>query len=278
MAAGAADGVGVRGVAAKATIIAIRVVNGEGDIHPEASVCAVMTAAAEGIPILNHSYGLENPDGVPGLITTRHTFYDPAVPDQAAAITAVDRAFAYSAKHGVLDVVATGSSGEDLADKPHIPLAAYEEKDGPLKARSKALLAEVPGTLRVDEAAPNGQVMPTSTSGLGIVDLSSVGSGRLASWPGTYTEDAGTSFAAPAVAGTAALIKQLRPSATPAQIASILERSATATTCTGAGSIISEQPCRTGKDGRTSFFGYGRLNALKAVQVAKGGASASTGH
>lgn len=220
VAAGAADGVGVRGVAPKATIVAIRVVNEEGDIHPEASVCAVMTAAAEGVPILNHSYGLENPDGVPGLITTRHTFYDPAVPDQAADITAVDRAFAYSAKHGVLNVVATGNSGEDLADKPHIPLAAYEEKDGPLKTRSKALLAEVPGTLRVGEATPNGQVMPTSTSGLGIVDLSSVGSGRLASWPGTYTEDAGNSFAAPAVAGTAALIKQLRPSATPAQITS----------------------------------------------------------
>lgn len=252
---------GLRGVAPRATIASIRVGNDDGNFFPEATICAVMAAVHEGIPIVNHSYGIDF------VGTLRHALWNPASPTQAAVITAVKRAYAYGERHGVLNIAATGNDGEDHSDKPHIPLPESESNLPPLTNRMRDLLAQVPGVLGVGEVQPNGKVMGSSTSGFGLVDLVAVGQGRLASYPNTYQSNSGTSFAAPAVTGAAALIKQLLPDARPARITRILERSAARRDCVHAGEIYSQQPCRAAH-GVTNFFGHGELDAAAAVQRA----------
>lgn len=258
------NGKGLRGVAPNARIVAIRVGNDEGNFFPEAAICAAMTAVDQGLPIVNYSFGV---DYVGHL---RAGFWNPDDPDQAADITAIRKAFAYSAAHGVLNVVATGNSGEDDSDKPAIPLPGSEAGEPPYSNRLLDLLGQMPGTVGVGESYLDGTVASSSTSGFGITDMVAVGTGLLASNPNTYAHDAGTSFAAPAVSGTAALIKQVLPDATPQQLAHILYMSATPRTCENAGTLFSEQPCRT-RGRLTNFFGHGQLNALKAVRVAMSG-------
>ena len=65
----------------------------------------------------------------------------------------------------------------------------------------------------------------------------------------SYGWAAGTSMAAPAVAGVAALIKQRFPNATPAQLKTKLAQSAV----------------DLGKPGQDNFYGHGFVNALRAV-------------
>ena len=65
----------------------------------------------------------------------------------------------------------------------------------------------------------------------------------------SYSWAAGTSMAAPAVAGVAALIRERFPNATPAQLKTKLAQSAT----------------DLGKPGQDNFYGHGFVNALRAV-------------
>lgn len=262
VAAGAADRRGMRGVAPQARVSAVRVVSPNGDIYPEAAICAAMHAAAIHLPVMNHSYGLDN------VMPTRHAFWDPKNADQAAAIDAVKKAFAWSRSHEVLNIAATGNSGDDIADKSHIPLPESNKGKGPLPDRLVALLAQVPGVLAVGESDVDGTVMPSSASGLGIVDLAAVGSGYRATVPGKLVWDAGTSFSSPAVAGAAALVKQARPSLGPDGIERALFAGARPRGCAGAGELISSQPCRA-RGNTTSFFGHGLLDASRAVARAK---------
>ncbi len=69
-----------------------------------------------------------------------------------------------------------------------------------------------------------------------------------------YSYASGTSIAAPFVAGVAALMLSVNPSLTPTQVTSMLQSSAD----------------DLGAPGWDSTYGYGRLNALKAVQAAAG--------
>jgi subtilisin family serine protease len=81
---------------------------------------------------------------------------------------------------------------------------------------------------------------------LDMVISTSRGSGASIS---SYSWAAGTSMAAPAVAGVAALIKQRFPNATPAQLKTKLAQSAV----------------DLGKAGQDNFYGHGFVNALRAV-------------
>lgn len=261
VAAAGSNGVGIQGVAPQATVVAIRVGNDDGDFFPEATICAAMTAVHQRLPIVNYSFGV---DYVGQL---RAAFWDPAKKDQAADVTAVRRAFVYSTSHGVLNVIATGNAGQDDSDKPSIPLPASESHKPPYSSRLRDLPGQMPGTLGVGEVYDDGTIAGSSTSGFEITDIVSVGSGLMAGRPNRYTHDAGTSFAAPAVAGAAALVKQILPNATPKQITALLYASATARSCRAPGTLYSEQPCRTRKH-VTNYFGHGQLDALAAVQLA----------
>lgn len=176
------------------------------------------------------------------------------------------RAFAYSRSQGVLNVAATGNFGEDHSDKPGIPLADWEDDEGPLPARLRDLLAQMPGVAGVGQVFPDGDVTASSVTGFQVTDLAAVGEGKLAIRPNRYRDGhlvrragrrrcRGTGQAA--AAGLA-----------PARVPEALFEGARARTCEDAGWIYSEQPCRT-RGELTTFFGHGELDALGAVEYAR---------
>src|SRR5262249_38704461 len=76
---------------------------------------------------------------------------------------------------------------------------------------------------------------------------------------GAYGAGSGTSFSAPIVAGVAALVISVNPALTPAQVTSVLEQSAD----------------DLGSPGWDPSYGWGRVNAARAVSMA-GGSMADT--
>ena len=78
---------------------------------------------------------------------------------------------------------------------------------------------------------------------------------------GNYTATfGGTSSACPGVAGVAALMLAANPDLTSAQVKEIIKNSC---------DRIDEQFGNYGSDGHSPFYGYGRINALRAVQNAQ---------
>ena len=95
-----------------------------------------------------------------------------------------------------------------------------------------------------------------STTGNNI-DLASPGDSTTTQKGGGYTTTGGTSFSAPIVAGVAALVLSVNPNLTPTQVQDILKQSAD----------------DLGTVGWDPSYGYGRVNASRAVSMAGGGAS-----
>jgi subtilisin family serine protease len=145
-------------------------------------------------------------------------------------------AVTYAHDHNVLIIAASGNGQED-GNKPNYP-AAY------------------PGVLAVAATGPNDSVTGFSTTG-DYVDIAAPGVGVWSTlWTdetgNTYGAANGTSAACPHVAGAAALVLSLRPDLSADQLAEILEAAA-------------DDQDAPGKDRQE---GYGRLNLLRAVQMA----------
>src|SRR6266545_1030493 len=145
-------------------------------------------------------------------------------------------AVAYAHDHNVLIIAASGNGQED-GNKPNYP-AAY------------------PGVLAVSATGPNDSVTGLSTTG-DYVDTAAPGGGV---WSTLWTDAtgnacgaaSGTSAACPHGAGAAALVLPLRPDLSADQLAEILE-------------VAADDQDAPGKDRQE---GYGRLNLLRAVQMA----------
>jgi thermitase len=145
-------------------------------------------------------------------------------------------AVAYAHDHNVLIIAASGN-GQGDGNKANYP-AAY------------------PSVLAVAATTPNDSVSGFSTTG-DYVDIAAPGVGVWSTlWDAdqgnTYGAANGTSAACPHVAGTAALLLSLRPDLSADQLAEILEATAD----------------DEGAPGKDQQEGYGRLNVLRAVQMA----------
>jgi type VII secretion-associated serine protease mycosin len=139
----------------------------------------------------------------------------------------VRRAVAGAVAAGVVVVAAAGNGGGSATPFP----AAY------------------PGVIGVGAVTADGVRAPFSQRG-GFVDVVAAGSGVTVPVPGGgHAVGEGTSFAAPFVAATAALVVERFPGSTPAQVA----RRVTATA----------DPAPGG--GRSDEYGYGLLNPYRAV-------------
>jgi subtilisin family serine protease len=90
----------------------------------------------------------------------------------------------------------------------------------------------------IDLAAPGASILTTSTGG-------------------SYGSWSGTSFSAPIVAGVAALVLSAKPSLSPNSLVSLLEQNSD----------------DLGASGYDIYYGYGRVNAYKAVTAALGSSS-----
>lgn len=189
-AAATGNGVGIAGVARDAKIMPIKVLeDGSGSFEDIAS--GIRYAADNGADVVNMSLGALQ--GVQALVIT-------------GVITDVQDAVAYAVGKGVAVVAAAGNDAVPLCAEPAFDagvmcVAATDKREAPAAYSS--------GTIKPDlmaVSAPGGSLLPVC--GEDIVSTVPAGTGRSATcgYSNAYDEYAGTSMAAPHVAGVAALL------------------------------------------------------------------------
>ncbi|WP_017662012.1 S8 family serine peptidase [Baaleninema simplex] len=116
----------------------------------------------------------------------------------------------------------------------------------------------------ISTAPPVTQALP----GLGVFTTDRVGSAGYAR--GDYTAGfGGTSSACPVVAGVAALVLSVNPDLTAAQVKDILQRTADKIVDTEPDPQLGKRLGTYDNQGRSPWFGYGKVNAYNAVLAAK---------
>ena len=261
------NNVGVIGIAPQATLIGVKVLhNGTGSfgwaIQGIMYASTPIAQGGAGAQIINMSLGAQIDKGQPG-------YSDEGV---RSLLRAIDRATAYAWDHGVTVIASAGNNATNLDNRRYIDLPAQSNKvisvaaTGPLGwaygntdyARQASYTNS--GKAGVDLAAPGGDSAypgnescivwnPTHTGGLQApcwafdMYLSTTRAG--------YGWAAGTSMAAPATAGVAALIvSKYNGMITPAGVRAKLQQSAD----------------DLGKPGNDEVYGMGWINAARAVQ------------
>ena len=165
--------------------------------------------------------------------------------------TVPPEAFRLARQAGVIIVAAAGNESSNTLSYP-------ASLDGVVSVSAVAIDKTLAGYSNfgrtVDIAAPGGEF--TDLNGDGFVDgvLSTAGFDTTGAIEFAYSFNQGTSMASPHVAGVAALMKAVYPELTPSDFDQVLE----------AGDITED----LGATGRDNNFGYGLINAYKAVTAA----------
>ncbi|MGD2181239.1 S8 family serine peptidase [Lusitaniella coriacea] len=107
-----------------------------------------------------------------------------------------------------------------------------------------------------------------SLPGLGIFTADRLG--RLGYAPGNFTRDfGGTSSACPVVAGVAALVLSVNPDLTAQEVKQILQKSTDKIVDRNLDPQLGMQMGTYDQNGHSQWFGYGKVNAFKAVGLAQ---------
>ncbi|AOS62444.1 S8 family peptidase [Actinoalloteichus hymeniacidonis] len=261
-----AEGADTSGVAPGVRLASIRVVDETGAVYPEAAVCGLLWAAAEGVDIANNSYIVDP-------WNARCT----DVPGRAVATEAVQRAVRYASQQGVLPIAAAGNNASDLLALGRQSAAAAESGGD-----CRPLPAGLHEAVTVSAVGPENQKAGYSSYGLGVIDVAAPGgehrrgtddgvSGCISSTVpgGGYDRLCGTSMAAPYVSGVAALLASRHPEATPAGLRSMLRNQAIPLPCPREYDLnhdgTQDAECR-GTAMYNSFYGSGLVNVLNAVR------------
>jgi lantibiotic leader peptide-processing serine protease len=291
------NGLGVAGVAPKATIVALKAGTIEGFFFTQSVVDGLVYAGDHGLDVVNMSFFAD-----PWLFNCRNDV------EQKAIIQAISRAARYAQQKGVVLVAAAGNEGIDLnhptVDEISPDYPPNSAVTRPVNNSCVVLPQEVPGVVDVsatgaenllawystygnvvDVAAPGGSRFqtPTFDSARGRVlapysatasDLALEASlGRLVQDPtGAYWAWLnGTSMAAPHAVGVVALIRSHHPGMSVGAVVAMLKQTATKMACPGVldpGVEFFGAPVQTcsGGIGSNSFFGSGLVNALSAAK------------
>lgn len=195
------------------------------EITDSAAIAGIDYAVTQGAKVINLSFGAAKAQ-------------DPSCP-QAFQAT-LDRA----RKAGAIVVAAAGNDGISVAQVPAscngvMSVAAVGPKGSRAGYSTKNAF--------VDVAAPGGEGSPKRSPSVDVLTTSY--------WNfGARTKEtlavAGTSFSSPYVAGLAALLLSVKPSLTPDQLESVIERTAR----------------DAGKQGRDPLYGWGVVQAGEAVR------------
>ena len=252
--AAAKNGKGMVGVAPKVHIAAVRVAEKDTQLFfPENTVCAFVFAGDQGFAVTNNSY-----------YTDPWLFNCPSDVDQAAILEGIKRAVAYSENKGVLNVAAAGNKNYNLANKTTDTTSPDDSTPTTRNVTNDCLSAptELPGVVEVAALTSSNTKSSYSNYGTGKINIAAPGDNVYSTVPGGgYQTMSGTSMASPHVAGVAALLKSVNPSATPADLRAKLAAQADDLACP-----TSDSRC-TGTTAVNSFYGEGRTDAYEAVST-----------
>ncbi|WP_026423418.1 S8 family peptidase [Actinokineospora inagensis] len=248
--AAAKNGKGVVGVAPGVHIASVRVAEPTTQLFfPENVVCGFVYAGDNGFAITNNSYWTD-----PWWANCPNNV------DQAAILEAVKRAADYATGKGVLNVVAAGNENTDLDNKSTDTLSPDDSTPSsrPVTSSCKIVPGELDSSLTV--ASITGSNTKSSFSNFANkVDVAAPGDNVYSTLPGgNYGSMSGTSMATPHVVGVAALLKSVTPSLTPADLKAKIAAQADDIAC-------GDSRCK-GSTAKNTFYGDGRVNALKAAQ------------
>lgn len=251
--AAARNGVGIVGVAPGVRIASVKVVNDDGYIYPEYSICGFVWAAEHKMDVTNHSYFIDPWE-----------FWCNDNGDQGAVQEAVRRAVTYATSKGVLSVAAAGNSNYDLANKT-TDSASPNDSTAITRTINNDCLdmpTELPGVITVASTTQTKARSGFSNFGLDKIDVAAPGSSILSTLPnGRYGTMSGTSMASPHVAGVAALIKSSRPWLKPREIEKALRADADDQACPA-----TPDPRCTGTTANNAFFGEGLVDSLDGIK------------
>jgi len=240
VAAATGNGTGLAGVAGGARVMPVRVLGRGGG------------TAFDILHGIRFAAGLDNVSGTRPTRAADIINLSLGGPD---FVQAVQDAVTSARAAGVMVVAAAGN---ESVSRPSFP-AAY---DGVISVSA----LDINGALSdfsnfgstVDVAAPGGSSAQTDVNADGYADniLSTYISEVTGTPQASYGFLQGTSMASPHVAGVLALMRAANPAITPAQVDSLLS----------SGQMSDD----IGSAGRDNSFGYGRINAYKAVLAARG--------
>jgi subtilisin family serine protease len=245
------------GVAPRARLLPIRLASGLGS-QDEAD--AFVWATDHGADVISCSWGPTDGDFA-NKSDPLHKHVEP-LPDSTRL--AIDYAVTKGrAGRGAVVLFAAGNGNESVdndgyASNPKvIAVAACDDrgKKAPYSDHGKAVFC----------AFPSNHYFPSVTPGIWTTDRSgglgyNFGDDRLGDAAGRYTNSfGGTSSACPGAAGVAALVLARNPELRADEVRDVLGRSC---------DRIDPKGGRYGKKGRSRIYGYGRLNALRAVELA----------
>ena len=223
------NGVGVSGFGGDAKLLVVQAIEPDGYVTDVEEAAAIVYAVKHGAKIINLSIG----------------------GDQSSRIER--RAIDYAARHGVL-IVAAGGNEYQGTNAPQYPAVLLQ----PLGSNGRGGIGLAVGATQMDgtraDFSNTGSYLSLAAPGLNVFAAESTDAGwphADVPWPspGYYGWASGTSFAAPEVAGAAALVWGANPWLTARQVAKVLKRSAS-------GETWNEE------------LGWGRLDAAAAVQLA----------
>lgn len=240
---------GIAGVGFPATLLIAKIVRSDGTISPDAEAAAIRWAVDNRARVINLSFGgvrdPRNPDG------------DTYSPLEAAAVR-------YAVSKGVLVVAAVGNAD-------NAPTAPWGYAGYP---------AALPHVLGVSSLARDGSVPTFSNRDIRHNDIAAPGESIFSTLPRALTSDSrpgcvlqgysdcgpvefrrgeGTSFSAPQVAGAAAVLFAVTPSATADQVAYVLTRSAE--------DADPDTGCIRCSSGHDALTGWGLLDVANAVRT-----------
>ena len=231
LAAGSIDnGVGISGFGGDARLLVVQAIDADGYVTDVDEAAAIVYAVKHGARIINLSIGGE----------------------ETSALE--KRAIRYAAKRGVLVVAAAGNEYE-YGNPVEYPAALLQ----PVGSHGRGGMGLAVGATTMDGTRASfsntGSYLSLAAPGLNVFAAESADS----DWPhaelpwsspGYYGWASGTSFAAPEVAGVAALVWAANPSLDAQSVAWVLKHSATGS-------------------GWTPQLGWGSLDAAAAVKLAQ---------
>ncbi|MCX2947379.1 S8 family peptidase [Lentzea sp. NEAU-D7] len=248
--AAAKNGSGMVGVAPNVKIASVRIAEKpSGLFFPENTICAMVFSGDRGFEVTNNSY-----------YTDPWLFNCPDNADQDAILEGVKRAVAYAEGKGVLNVAAAGNENYNLANKSSDSTSPNDSTPAQRTVTNACLSVptEVAGVVSVASISSTNSKSSFSNYGTDKIHIAAPGDSVYSTVPGgRFGTKSGTSMASPHVAGVAALLKSANPTATPAQLRTLLATQADDLNCT-------DSRC-SGTTAKNNFFGEGRVDALAAV-------------